>query len=52
MFFRLILTAFFLEIISAIYGGQFFLIGISLFLMVCTGLFLTGFILYKKLVLS
>ncbi len=47
-FCRLMLTAFFLEFISAIYGGKFFLIGISLFLMSFLAVFLSWIIIKKK----
>ncbi len=47
-FSRLVLTAFFLELISVFYGGQFFLIGISLFLMCGVALFFVSILLKKK----
>ncbi|MBS0185274.1 MAG: MFS transporter [Proteobacteria bacterium] len=47
-FFRLIMTAFFLEFISAIYGGKYFLIGISLFLMSFLGVFLSLGLIKKR----
>ena len=48
MFMRLVLTAFFLEFISAIYGGYFFLIGISLTMMIAFALLLSGMMLKRK----
>ena len=48
LFMRLVLTAFCLELISVIYGGQFFLIGFSFFLMLVTALFLSWIILKRK----